>query len=322
MKVNRLTEKFYKSRTLKRGLKFASDNSALFIAGTSLALSTFVRPISILATPKTEKKNKELTCAKSIASALIGYLIMLSVSLPLAKGLKKIDANPTKYLTKRALKDYNGKNSKSYMLASQIFKLGLGFVIAAPKAILTSALIVPVSKILFKNKEKNKVTAKADAKTDISFGNAEILPKRMGRILSLKPVRNWAKKHENSNFAMNFLALTDTLSTLVFVNKTRKNKHLDSDKKRVLNYNACISTGLCIAGGYALDKALNKPTERFINKFRQINANDIHLEKYVEGIKITKSALILGTVYYAIIPMISVFLADKSITPKKNRNIS
>ncbi len=322
MKVNKITEKIYKSRTLKKGLKFASENSALFIAGTSLALSTFVRPLSILATPKAEKKNKELTCAKSVASALIGYLIMLGVSLPLAKGLKRIDAKPTKYLTKRALNNYKGVNgtletSKSYRLASQIFKLGLGFVIAAPKAIMTSILIVPVSKILFRNEKKDNIKVKTEAQTDVSFGATEHLSKAMGRVLSFKSVRNWAKKYENSNFALNFLALTDSLSTLCFVRKTQKNKYLDNDKKRVLNYNAIISTGLCIASGYVLDKALNKPTERFIAKFRKINAADKNLEKYVEGIKIAKPALILGPVYYALIPMISTFLADKSTNHKK-----
>ena len=48
----------YNNKMLLKGLKFAADNSALFCATTSLALSTIARPAAILSTPKTDKKNK------------------------------------------------------------------------------------------------------------------------------------------------------------------------------------------------------------------------------------------------------------------------
>ena len=76
-------------------------------------------------------------------------------------------------------------------------------------------------------------------------------------------------------------------------------------------YNAGISTGLSIAGGYAINRLLKKPTENFIKKFSQINKHDAKLDKYLEGIRIAKPALILGTLYYIIIPLISTFAADR-----------
>ena len=70
MKVNLTTKSLYKNQLLHRGLEFAADKSPTFMAGTALVLST-LRPLSILATPKTDRENKKLTCAKSIASASI-----------------------------------------------------------------------------------------------------------------------------------------------------------------------------------------------------------------------------------------------------------
>ena len=48
---------FWNNKILKKGLEFAADNGTLFAATTTLALSS-VRPLAILSTPKTDKKNK------------------------------------------------------------------------------------------------------------------------------------------------------------------------------------------------------------------------------------------------------------------------
>ena len=78
-----------------------------------------------------------------------------------------------------------------------------------------------------------------------------------------------------------------------------------------INNNAIISTGLSIAGGYTIDKCLEKPTEKFIKKFVEVNKDSKNLHKYIEGIHIAKAALLLGTIYYIIIPVISTFVSDK-----------
>ena len=93
---------------------------------------------------------------------------------------------------------------------------------------------------------------------------------------------------------------------LIFSMK-EKSKKIEEARKKVLEYNAGISTGLSIASGYCIDKLSEKPTEKFIKKFSEINKNDPKLSKYIEGIKIVKPALIFGLVYYAGIPLISTF---------------
>ena len=88
---------FLNNNALKKGLEFAAENGTLFAATTTLVLSG-IRPLAILATPKTDKKNKQIACAKSITSTINGYIIALACSKPFSKAIKKIDKNPKKYL--------------------------------------------------------------------------------------------------------------------------------------------------------------------------------------------------------------------------------
>ena len=83
-------------------------------------------------------------------------------------------------------------------------------------------------------------------------------------------------------------------------------------KEKPLNYNAAFSTGLSIISGYIADKLLEKPTEKFIANFKKANQGMPNLEKQVEGIKIAKPILLVGGIYYIIIPFISTFLADRA----------
>ena len=88
-------------------------------------------------------------------------------------------------------------------------------------------------------------------------------------------------------------------------------KKIEQTRKKALMYNAAISTGFCIAGGYAINGAIEKPAEKFIRNFSKANKNSPKLEKYIEGIKVVRPALILGGLYYIVIPLISTFLADR-----------
>ena len=64
MKVNSTNKRnisfngLWDNKALKKGLEFAAKNGTLFAGTTSLVFSTTIRPLSILATPKTDKKNK------------------------------------------------------------------------------------------------------------------------------------------------------------------------------------------------------------------------------------------------------------------------
>ena len=297
----------YNSNILKRGLEFAADNGALFVATTSLVLSTVARPIAIMSTPNTDKENKKYAASKSLASSAVGYGLMLCASLPLAKSIKKIDENPAKYLkseTINVLKNGEKSLTKSskYNFATQLFKLGLGFVIAVPKSIMTCALIPSLMSKIFNKKENNHYN-----ETPTFTG----LSKSIGKIIDTSFVKRMAEKYHNTNFQQHIISMTDALATGTFIFQTSKSKKIEENRKRALMYNAGISTGLCIAGGYAINNMTKKSTDKFIENFKEANKNSLKLEKYIEGIKIAKPALILGGLYYIAIPLISTFLADR-----------
>ena len=67
-------QSIYTNRFVKKGLKFAADNGSLFVASASLALSTVARPLSIMATPNTDKQKICLCKIPSIQCCRIyGY---------------------------------------------------------------------------------------------------------------------------------------------------------------------------------------------------------------------------------------------------------
>ncbi len=334
MKINNITNNqyhptfkgLYNNKLLLKSLKLASQNSALFSATVSLGLSTIARPVSIMSTPKTDKENKKLATAKSVSSSIVGYLIMLLASMPVAKAVKKIDTNPKKYLKESTINNLkNGAQtltkSKSYMFATQIFKLGLGLIIAMPKSALTCALIPTIMSVLFHKKHKDtnqgKNTNNQAKGKIISFKGlynqaTDKIAQGIGKVIDTSCIQKASKKFYDTNIAQHIMSLTDILLTFSFVKQVSKNKKIAQERKKPLIHNSLISTGLCLTGGYAVNSALNKPTEKFIKKFKEINKDLPELERYIEGIKIAKPALILGGIYYVIIPIISTFLADRT----------
>ena len=299
----------YTNKAVKKGLELASSNGALFGASATVAFSA-LRPLSIMCTPKTDKENRKIAAAKSVTSSLINFGLMFLISVPLANSIRKIDNNPSRYLSKdtiNRLKD-NGKNlteSSGYVFATQLFKLGIASVVAIPKAIMTASGM-PYIVNMFSKKQENK-------SENISFrGVTDNTAKGIGNALNKKGMLKFAERFKNSNFPMHITALTDTIATLTFINQAKNSKKIEETRKNTLIRNAGISTVLSIAGGYTIDKLLDKPTENFINKYKQINSKDINLAKQVQGIRIAKPFLILGTIYYILIPLISTFLAEKA----------
>ena len=305
----------YNSKILKKGLEFAARKNALFVASASLVMSTVARPVAIMATPDTDIENKRYACAKSIASSAAGYLIMLAASLPVSKAIENINKKPSKYLsenTRQFLKtgEKSLSKSKRFAFATQLFDLGLGFIIAVPKSLMTCALIPPLMSKMFTGKQK-----KQKEKKYIIYRNTrssvEKLSKGIGKLINTNFVKKMSKKYCNTNFEQHIMSLTDAVATGAFISFVSKDNKIEQDRKKALMYNAGISTGLCIAGGYGLNSILKKPTERFIENFRKANKNSPKLEEYIKGIRIAKPALILGSIYYILIPLISTFVSDK-----------
>lgn len=175
-----------------------------------------------------------------------------------------------------------------------------------------SNLIPPMMKKLFPKQEDN--TMPAMKTTDkISFKGAKLKPlsKGIGKLIDTDFIQKMSEKFHETNFAMHIMSLTDILGTATFIHCTNKNKEIKEERKKALIYNSAIATGLSVSGGYILDRALKKPTERFIENFKAANKNSPKLDKYVEGIKVAKPILILGGTYYIVIPFISTFLADR-----------
>jgi len=312
---------FLNSKVLRKSLEFAADNGALFAAGTGVVLSTFARPVAILATPNAQKENKQYACAKSIASSLVNFGLMAIISTPIVKAVKNISDKPQKFLKEETIKVFkdgskNLSKSSSFKFSSQVFKLSSAFLTAFPKAFFTCALIPPVMGIFFRKKEqqagqKNKnISFGAGIKPSLYQKGTEKISQGIAKILDMKPFQKFAQKYKDTNVAQHMFVANDILLTGLFIRQTSANKNIEENRKKTLIYNAAIMTALAVTGGYTVDKLLDKPTKIFIEKFKEANKNLKTLDKCVEGIKIAKPALILGGLYYVLAPVISTMLAE------------
>lgn len=315
---------FLNNKILLKGLEKVSEHGTSFAATTSLVMSLGVRPLAILSTPDVEKENKQYACANSICSGIIKFAMIEAVALPIENAVKKIDENPAKYLNPSTIKNLqpaSGKliDSKSYRLGTQIMKLGTGFVTAIPKSMLTIALIPVIMDKLFhfdfKQQVKNNTSTRTQKNKDILFTGklAESVPKGLGKILDNLKFLNFIKKHQSDekNIAKHITAGTDILLTSSFAVQTNRSKKIKEERKKALIYNNVISTVITLAGGYGIDNIIKNKTQKFIDKFSQINKADPKLHKYIEGINIVRPAIIFAAIYYGILPMFSTYMAEK-----------
>ena len=125
-------------------------------------------------------------------------------------------------------------------------------------------------------------------------------------------MQKFSERFKDSNFPMHIIAATDALTTATFIHQTNISNKIPEDIKRTLNYNTGFSTALSIASSYILDKLTQKPTEKFIENFKLANKGLPNIEKQVDGIRIAKPILLMGCVYYMLIPFVSTFLAERA----------
>lgn len=315
----------YSNQTLLKGLKYASENAALVAAGTTLLFSTVVRPAMVLLTPDVPKEDKQYACSKFIASGVLGSILTFAIFSPLSKAVDSITDSPRKYLKAKTIKTLkqSAKNldeSGAYNFLKQIVKLSPELLAIIPKAFITAVLIVPVSQLLFKkNKEEKKKVIQnkvQDYSAEISFKGGAVpnnLSKNIATLMENKKVQEMALKYKDSNFIQHILNFKDIVATFCFAAVTSWNSKLKEENKKALIYNTFISTGLTIGGGYIVNKLLDKPMEKFTENFVKANQNDPHLYKYLNGIKVVKPIVILSSLYYIFIPMLSTLWADKLV---------
>lgn len=297
------------NKFLRKSLETLSEHGASFTAATSLVMSTTVRPLAILATPDTEKENKQYACAQSIGSGIIKFGLIEAIALPIETAVKKIDKNPKNFLAPQTLKVLTPPDSRAYKLGTQIMKLSAGLITAVPKSILTIALIPIIMDKLFNH---NKPEPK---KKTLSFGArpSEKLARGLGKILDNKNIQKFLKNNESNdkNIAKHITAGNDILLTTSFAILTNKSKDIKENRKKALIYNNVITTGITLFGGYIIDKLIKNNTDSFIEKFKTANKNDPKLNKYIEGIHILRPALIFAAIYYGILPIFSTYIAEK-----------
>ncbi len=311
---SKFTTKLFSNKTILNSLEKISEHGTSFSAGTTLLMSLAVRPLAIRSTPDVEKENKHYAMANSICSGIIKFGIVEAVALPIENAVKNIDKNPEKFLKK--YKNFAG--TKSYKLITQLIKLGVGFVTAIPKSMLTIALIPVIMDKLFKQSQSPQTSdnsTKISRDNNINFtGNfTQKISKGLGKIIDNKTIQNFAKKYENkdNDIAKHITAGTDILLTTSFAYQTHKSNKIKENRKKALIYNNIISTGITLGFGYGIDNLVKNNTEKFIEKFKRINAKDPKLNKYIEGINILRPALIFAAIYYGILPIISTYTAEK-----------
>ena len=322
----------YNSRFLKKGLEFASDNGVLFSSVVCVALSSVFRPIAVLFTPKAKKEDKQYTCARSITSGLLGFGITIAITTPIVKAVDNVAKNAGKYLKPTTIKALQGNSkvlqkSGAFGFATQMVKLGSQFLTAHPKAYLSCALVPPLMTYLFNldphpnEKPKPAVNRKPKEKS-VFIGKSRVsfkgfgqsltngLSKGIAKFFNWGPLQKASNKFKDTNFAQHLFSLNDIYLTALFVKYTSSNKDIKESRKKTLNYNAMLQTGLTIPISYGIVKMLDKPTEKFISNLKKANPTDPKIHKYIEGVKIAKPALIMGVLYYIFAPVISTVLAD------------
>lgn len=316
---------FLNNKLLLKGLEFASENNSVVTAGTTVVLASLVRPIAILSTPNSSKKDKQIACSKSIASSLVGFGLTMAIFKPVSKAFDKVTKEPESYLKSDTIQKLKGNSKKldlspAYNFIKQSIKLSPEFIAIVPKAILTIALITPIMNLLFeKTKTEQAVQTEQNKGKNPNFKGASPLnlSKRLANIINKPKVQEAAQKYKDSNFMQHMLSLKDVLATLFAMGITEYGSNIDKKNKKPLIYNMALSTGLTICGGYAVNELIKKPVENFTSNFIKANKNDPNLHKYLNGIKVMKPILILGTLYYIAVPMLSTFWADKLANTKQ-----
>ncbi len=317
---NSITTRILKNKRVLKTLENISEHGTSFSAGTALLMSLTVRPAAIASTPDTEKENKQYAIANSIGSGLMKFAMVEAVAIPVENAVKNIDTNAGKFLKVSTIEKL-GKNSKSYNLITQVIKLGTGFLTAVPKSVLTIALIpVIMDNLFFRKKRKQQSQAAkqsaqaAPAGKNIPFsGMTEKISRGIAKIIDNETVQKFAIKNQDKDkdIAKHITAATDILLTTTSVCRTNASDKIKENRKKALIYNNIISTAITLIFGYGIDNILKKSMGNFIEKFKQINAADPKLHKYIEGINIVRPAVIFAAIYYGILPMFSTYMAEK-----------
>ena len=142
------------------------------------------------------------------------------------------------------------------------------------------------------------------------------IAKIFGKVMQSKPAEKLVKGTQNSpgwvknNLFSHLIVLGSATLSGAYVVKTLTNDKLDERKRKTLAINQSAVFGVSTIMAYTFDKALGKWTNNLIDKFKKVNAGNPKLDKYVNGIKIAKTTIIIDMVYR--------FIAPVAVTPVAN----
>lgn len=163
----------YTNKTLKWLLGQANDSQPVFNALFSILLTCILRPASIMALPgdKKNKDDKKYAAAHSVASGIIAYLMALAIFNPLSGGMRKVAKNSQKFIKNKA--SYLLKDKKAMDIVSTYVKMLPETFLAAPRAMLTVALIPPILKYVFGWEKKSDLAKKNESKISVNNGGVK-----------------------------------------------------------------------------------------------------------------------------------------------------
>lgn len=180
--------KIYTNKSVKNFLKMAAESQAVFSAVFALGLTCLLRPAAIMALPgdKKNKDDKKYASAHSIASGGIAYLMSLALFAPIATSIGKIADKPADFI-----KNKNSaliKDAKAMNAATAYVNILPEAILAAPRAMVTVALIPPILKYVF-GWEKKK-TAKKEVPANPMTQNYAMLNFKSSETQNTKAFQN------------------------------------------------------------------------------------------------------------------------------------
>lgn len=146
--------KFIASKPVQSVIKYADKNPAIFQSATVFAMSSIVRPATIMVTPAKNadmEKDRLYSASKSVASGITDLAFSTALFLPLNKGINNLSKKL--FEDKKSLLHADEKACKMY---KNLLNRGLKIAVVPIIAYLNFRYIKDIAKMMTKGKDKNE----------------------------------------------------------------------------------------------------------------------------------------------------------------------
>ena len=153
----------FTEKWVKKFLVMAADKPTVFNAAFAIGLTCFLRPAAIMALPSGKKNadDNKYAAAHSVASGVIGYGIALAIFDPISKAFKLAISKDNNLLSETTKTLF--KNEKTAEAAKNYVNMLPETLLAAPRALVTVALIPPILKYVFGWEKKKGASSSTKA---------------------------------------------------------------------------------------------------------------------------------------------------------------